>query len=204
LLSIINKGIAVGESLRIKERVAYHEAGHAVISLLVSPDRGISEVVLEEGQGSDGHVGYQTSSIWHQRPQSKEMVLEDIQVSLAGRIAEQKFVGYIEGIDEGAFSDFRGATDNVWKAITVWGMDDEFGPLTLETCSEISGLKSGFLFDLAQQRLQIIMKENYQITENLVKDNWEHIEVLAKKLLTMNSMSMDEVLLTVPALLKSK
>ena len=48
------------------------------------------------------------------------------------------------------------------------------------------------------------MKENYQITENLVKDNWEHIEVLAKKLLTMNSMSMDEVLLTLPALLKSK
>jgi len=76
-------------------------------------------------------------------------------------------------------------------------MDDEFDSLTLETCSEISGLKTGFLFDLAQQRLQTIMKENYQIAENLVNDNWDHVQVLAKKLLIMKKMTMNEVLLTV-------
>ena len=79
-------------------------------------------------------------------------------------------------------------------------MDDEFVSLTLETCSEISGLKTGFLFDLAKQRLRTIMKENYQIAENLVNDNWKHVQVLAKRLLLMMKMTMDEVLLTVPAL----
>jgi hypothetical protein len=44
------------------------------------------------------------------------------------------------------------------------------------------------------------MKENYQIAENLVNDNWEHVQVLAKRLLLMMKMTMDEVLLTVPAL----
>jgi len=202
LLALVNRGILVGVSIRQKERVAYHEAGHAVVCLLIQPNRDISEVTIVSKGDEAGYVSYEKSSSWMNIPFSKESVLDELCVSLAGRVSEQRKAGYSEGTDDGATSDLRQATDMAWKAITEWGMDDEFGPVVLETCIDESGLKSGWLFDEAQRRLQIIMKEANARTENLVKTNWHHIETLAKSLLHKPRMTEDEVLAILPELIK--
>ena len=199
LLSLLNLGVRIGVDLALQERVAYHEAGHAVANLALMPERGISEVTIEkDDDGSDGHVAYDDSSPWVITPYSKENVLEILCVALAGRVAEQRQAGQASGTDAGATSDLRQATDKAWAAITVWGMDDDFGPVVLETMIEESGLRGGWLFDEAQRHLQRVMKEAHVRTEELVKLHWASIEKLARGLLVKPRLSQDEVFAILP------
>ena len=199
LLSVINIGVGVGLNLAQRERVAYHEAGHAVINLVLIPERDIAEVSIEEASdGSDGHVAYDESSPWMITPYSKEKVTENLCVALAGRVAEQQKAGHASGTDAGATSDLRQATDMAWKAITVWGMDDNVGPVVLETMIEESGLRGGWLFDEAQRNLQRLMKESEVRTNELVHLHWTSIEKLAQRLLVKPRLSQEEVFLILP------
>ena len=198
LLSVLNLGVRIGVDLALHERVAYHEAGHAVINLALMPERGIAEVTIEKEDDSDGHVAYDQSSPWMITPMSKEDVLDKLCVALAGRVAEQKQAGHGSGTDAGATSDLRQATDIAWAAITVWGMDEEFGPVVLETMIEESGLRGGWLFNEAQRHLQRVMKEAHVRTEELVRLHWAHIEKLAMSLLVKPRLSQDEVFSILP------
>jgi hypothetical protein len=198
LLSVLNLGVRIGVDLALHERVAYHEAGHAVINLALMPERGIAEVTIEKEDDSDGHVAYDQSSPWMITPTSKEDVLDTLCVALAGRVAEQRQAGHASGTDSGATSDLRQATNKAWAAITVWGMDEEFGPVVLETMIEESGLRGGWLFNEAQRHLQRVMKEAHVRTEELVRLHWAHIEKLAKSLLVKPRLSQDEVFSILP------
>ena len=77
-------------------------------------------------------------------------------------------------------------------------MDEEFGPVVLETMIEESGLRGGWLFNEAQRHLQRVMKEAHVRTEELVRLHWAHIEKLAMSLLVKPRLSQDEVFSILP------
>jgi hypothetical protein len=193
LMTLLNVGISAGLSLRLKQRVAYHEAGHAFISWALRPELGIVEVTLIRKGNADGATIYDEASPWMKWPDSREMVMDRLCVALAGRVSEQAKFGH-DAADAGATADLEDATHMAWKAITVWGLDETFGPICLDVLSKKSGIHSGFLFDEAQHRLQTLLQEANAKTEGLVRANTGKIEAIATALLKKDRLTGDEVL----------
>ncbi len=110
-------------SEREKKITAYHEAGHAIL-FHVLPDVGPVHTVsiIPTGLGAAGYT--------MPLPEKDEMfltkgkMLQDIMVSLGGRIAEEII---FKDITTGASSDIKKATKEARRMVTRYGMSDQIG-----------------------------------------------------------------------------
>lgn len=193
----LNVGLNSAAQLRMRERIAYHETGHAIVSLILRPGVQIEEVSLVPKGDADGYVSYQESSPYFKLPTSREDFLASICVSLAGRGAEQKKFGH-DAMDAGASSDLQNATQLTWRAIAEWGLDHEFGPVALNALEKAGGGSSGWLFDRAHQRLQTILKEAVEKTDKILFDRWTDVEYIARDLLIRQRLSEEDLLRLIP------
>lgn len=126
--AFIKMGIGTEKHSRVvsdKERriTAYHEAGHAILFHLL-PDVGpvYTVSIVPTGQGAAGYT--------MPLPEKDEMfltkgkMLQDIMVSLGGRIAEEIIFG---DITTGASSDIKRATKVARRMVTTYGMSENIG-----------------------------------------------------------------------------
>ncbi|WP_445637103.1 ATP-dependent zinc metalloprotease FtsH [Nostoc sp. DSM 114161] len=111
-----------------KKTVAYHEVGHAIIGALM-PGAGRVEKISVVPRGV-GALGYTI-----QMPEEDRfLMLEDeirgrIATLLGGRSAEEIVFGKVS---TGAADDIQKATELAERAITLYGMSDELGPVAFE------------------------------------------------------------------------
>lgn len=176
-------------------QVAYHEAGHAVVSLAIRPEYRITTLSIISKDGSAGRVGFQINPGYQQwTGLSREYVMEDLAVGMAGRIAEVQRFGALRA-DPGAHGDFAQATKLAWAAITAMGLDDEFGPIILAELNvkKDENLSQGPLYEQAQLRLQYWLKTAYADTQRLVEANWPAISALAEDLFSKREMSESDI-----------
>ena len=194
LIALLNAGIEKVSQTRATECVAYHEAGHAIVSLALRPKVQIEKVTIVPNEQYDGCVFFDDSNpiFKHVFPSTREDFLEDLCVSLAGQAAQLKKYGF-NAADIGAQSDFAGATEYAWQYITEFGLDDSFGPVQLGVLSRKYSIKSGWLFDEAQRRLQSLLKEAQQKTEILLAEHWDNVERVVEGLLERKTLDEDEV-----------
>ncbi len=126
--AFVKVGIGTEKKSRIisdkeKSITAYHEAGHAIL-FHVLPDVGpvYSVSIIPTGRGAAGYT--------MPLPEQDEMfmtkgrMLQDIMVSLGGRIAEEII---FKDITTGASSDIKKATKVARKMVTRFGMSDDIG-----------------------------------------------------------------------------
>ncbi len=126
--AFVKVGIGAEKKSRIisdkeKKITAYHEAGHAIL-FHVLPDVGPVYIVsiIPTGVGAAGYT--------MPLPEKDEMfatksrMLQDIMVSLGGRIAEEIIFG---DITTGASSDIKKATKTARRMVTRYGMSDNIG-----------------------------------------------------------------------------
>ena len=126
--AFIKVGIGAEKKSRIisdkeKKITAYHEAGHAIL-FHVLPDVGpvYTVSIIPTGVGAAGYT--------MPLPEKDEMfatksrMLQDIMVSLGGRIAEEIIFG---DITTGASSDIKKATKTARRMVTRYGMSDNSG-----------------------------------------------------------------------------
>lgn len=126
--AFIKVGIGAEKKSRIisdkeKKITAYHEAGHAIL-FHVLPDVGpvYTVSIIPTGVGAAGYT--------MPLPEKDEMfatksrMLQDIMVSLGGRIAEEIIFG---DITTGASSDIKKATKTARRMVTRYGMSDNIG-----------------------------------------------------------------------------
>ena len=126
--AFIKVGIGAEKKSRIisdkeKKITAYHEAGHAIL-FHVLPDVGpvYTVSIIPTGVGAAGYT--------MPLPEKDEMfatksrMLQDIMVSLGGRIAEEIIFG---DITTGASSDIKKATKTAHRMVTRYGMSDNIG-----------------------------------------------------------------------------
>ncbi len=106
-----------------KKITAYHEAGHAIL-FHVLPDVGpvYTVSVIPTGMGAAGYTMPlpEKDEMFH----TKGKMLQEIMVSLGGRIAEEIIFG---DITTGASSDIQKATSEARKMVTVYGMSKAIG-----------------------------------------------------------------------------
>ncbi len=126
--SFVKVGIGVEKRSRVisdkeKKITAYHEAGHAIL-FHVLPDVGPvhSVSIIPTGQGAAGYT--------MPLPEKDEMfltkgkMLQDIMVSLGGRIAEELV---FDDITTGASSDIKKATKVARRMVTKYGFSKNIG-----------------------------------------------------------------------------
>ena len=189
LIEAINLGMQAGAKLLSKRRIAYHEAGHAVVSSVLRPQMPITEASIIDKEDAEGYVSVNVGSFRG----SREDYLEMICVALAGRAAQHVKFG-LDQIDWGASSDLERATKMAWEAIAVYGLDPEFGPVDLSVFAKEDGQSSGWLFDRAQQRLQEVLKEASERAEKILRTNWAQVEAAARELIRKKKLTNDELM----------
>lgn len=131
--SFIKVGIGTEKKSRVisekeKKITAYHEAGHAIL-FHVLPDVGpvYTVSIIPTGLGAAGYT--------MPLPEKDEMfmtkgkMLQDIMVSLGGRIAEEII---FDDITTGASSDIKKATKVARKMVTRYGMSDNIGVINYD------------------------------------------------------------------------
>jgi cell division protease FtsH len=103
------------------EHIAYHEAGHVLLSQMLNPEVGIRNVSITGRGKAAGFVEFDAEA-HHNRRMTRKEVKEDLIILMGGRIAQMIKFGE-EGIDAGVADDLAKARKLARRAIEEWGME---------------------------------------------------------------------------------
>ncbi|MDD5866080.1 MAG: ATP-dependent zinc metalloprotease FtsH [Lachnospiraceae bacterium] len=200
--SFVKVGLGTEKKSRIisekeKKITAYHESGHAILFHLL-PDVGpvYSVSIIPTGMGAAGYT--------MPLPEKDEMfltrskMLEDIEVSLGGRIAEQLIFG---DITTGASNDIKQATRTARDMVMKYGMSDHIGTICYEEEDEEVFLGK----DLAHTKpyseeiateidkeVKSIMDQCYAKATELIQSHMDVLHASAKLLMEKEKINRQE------------
>lgn len=159
--------------------VAYHEAGHAVASVLLG-DKVTRASIRNTTSGVGGAVfGSDLDSQFI----TKSHIENRIKIAYAGRAAEEIF---FKDITTGASSDIMQATDYLAKYVTTIGFDENHGLVNWQAIdSQVS--------DDKKVRIEELSKKFYKETVELIEAHKDMVDRLASELLMKELMTGDEV-----------
>ena len=109
-----------------KRLTAYHEAGHAIVSRFLQTQKDIKEVSIIPRGIAGGYTMYKTNEDKYYI--SKTEMLEKLIALLGGRASEKLI---LNDISTGASNDLEVATDIAKNMVTIYGMSDNIGPLSI-------------------------------------------------------------------------
>ena len=112
-----------------KARVAYHEAGHAIIGVLMQEYDEVRKVSILP-RGDAGGVTYFQPSTDDIGMYTKDYLLSQIKVALGGHAAEEVVYGR-EHVTTGASSDFQQTFNIAREMVTTYGMSETIGKMNI-------------------------------------------------------------------------
>ena len=180
-----------------RKNTAYHESGHAVVARLLPKTDPVHKVtIIPRGRAL---------GVTMQLPQEdrysmdKEHILQNISVLFGGRIAEEIFMNQMT---TGASNDFQRATEMARRMVTEWGMTNELGPMVYsENEGEVflgrSVTNQKNVSEATMQKvdseIRKIIDEQYKIARNLIEENKDKMEAMAKALLEWETIDSDQI-----------
>lgn len=163
------------------ERVARHEAGHALICWLNGETPSYLTVVARGSRG-----GYMQRAE-HEGPvvYTKDELLVHIATALGGRAAEMVYYGDRDGVSTGAGADLEVATNIARRIVCTYGMDDEFGLAVMPNDAEMS----------AEVRTAVnrILEGQLHKAIRLITENKDKLEPLVKALMAKDHLNGSEI-----------
>ena len=179
-----------------REITAYHEAGHAVLAKKLKNCQDVQEVsIIPRGMAG----GYTMS-----RPENDDQfvgygkIVDDIAMSMGGRIAEELIFGEIT---TGALSDISHASKLAHNMVYEWGMSKKIGFLSLDADNQIfvgrdyqtRNNYSEKLAAEADEEVKAIIAENYKRAKEVLSKNIDLLKEMAKLLLEKETIYKEEV-----------
>ncbi len=178
-----------------KEIVAYHEAGHALISSVL-PDADPVHKVTIVSRGSAG--GYTLHLPLEERKlQSKKEFLDDIAMSLGGYVAEEMVFG---DVTTGPSNDLQVLSNLARAMVTRWGMSEVIGPRALENDGgkPIFGMGveskeySEKMSAVIDGEVEKIIKDAFARAKEVLTTHRHVLDAIAKKLIEVETLEQDE------------
>src|SRR3989449_1070233 len=108
--------------------IAYHEAGHALVSLSVPGSDPLHKVTIIPRGRALGITAYLPEEELHKY--TKQSILSRLAMAYGGRVAEELVFGP-EKVTTGAAQDIQHATDVARRMVTQYGMSDTIGPIAI-------------------------------------------------------------------------
>ena len=169
---------------------SYHEAGHALVSLLKLPEDNVSKItIIPTTKGAGGY----TITIPKDRSYQRADYLKNkIMVLLGGRASEELHFGK-EKISTGAQGDITQTTEMAMAMITEYGMGETLGLLKL---SSLGALGSSYGNPVVEECRELV-NSLYTETLEILINNKATLDKLATELLEKETLEEDEILLLV-------
>jgi len=177
-----------------KMLVAYHEIGHALVTAKQNDSAVVQKITIVPR--TSGALGYtlQVDEDNHYL-MSKEEIENKIATYPAGRCSEEIATG---SITTGATNDIECATKLARAMVTRFGMSEDFGMVAMETVTnEYLGGDSSLVCSLETQSLidkkvVEIVKTQYEKAKQILLDNKNKLDELAKHLYENETITGDE------------
>ncbi|MBU3073269.1 ATP-dependent metallopeptidase FtsH/Yme1/Tma family protein [Clostridium estertheticum] len=161
---------------------AFHEAGHALISLKMLPKDKVSKVTIIPT--TKGAGGYTLSIPEDKLYQNKDYMKKKIMVLLGGRAAEEIIFGR-DHVTTGAYSDLQRSTQLITNMITEYGMGESLGLLTMAKLKESGFTNQEEVFSECKDLISQLYEEVINILTN-EKESLKSITNLLIKKETIN------------------
>ena len=164
-----------------KNITAYHEAGHAIVSYFLPTQSAVKEISIIPRGVAGGYTLNKSDEDKYYL--SKTEMLEKLIVLFGGRAAEKIIIG---DISTGASNDIEVATNLAKEMISVYGMSDKIGPISLKgengelefqmfgkDIEDDIGYEVKKMLDDAYYKAQVILRENidklHEVAQALIK-----------------------------------
>ena len=177
------------------ESTAYHEAGHTIMYWLSGWWAPEVSIVARRNRG--GGMYHDMQEAKRENKTREEMLAVEIRTSLGGRAAEIVKYGPEKGLSTGPWGDFEKASDEARKMVCIFGMDEDFGPLSVGDIFAYKEAKTGPTYERINETARKILKSEMANTIELLKANRQHLDAVAKALLEKNTLyrkDLEEIL----------
>jgi cell division protease FtsH len=186
-----------------KKFTAWHEAGHALVSVMLNHTHPLHKVtIIPRGQSLGSTMQLPENDVWSRR--RKEM-LDMIAVTMAGRIAEEMVSG---DISTGAAMDIQQATNLARAMVCQFGMSDKLGMVQYGSDDEFvflgremqrTKVYSENTAREIDEEIKRFCDEGYNTAREIVFNNREKLELIASSLLeheTLDGSQVEEIVKT--------
>ena len=178
-----------------RERTAYHEAGHALLALLVPGGDPVHRVSIVP-RGMALGATYQLP-VDDRTSYSEVYLRARITTTLGGRAAEKLVYGMIT---TGAENDLQQVTEIARQMVLRWGMSDKLGPISFVTPQD-EGLPPAFQHqpysdatsEVIDAEVRRIVDESHREAERLLATHRDQLNALAAALLHAESLNEKEI-----------
>ncbi|MDJ0979355.1 MAG: ATP-dependent zinc metalloprotease FtsH [Erythrobacter sp.] len=181
-----------------KKMTAYHEAGHALVSLNEPASDPIHKAtIIPRGRalGMVMRLPERDSYSYH-----RDKMHANLAVAMGGRVAEDIIFGH-DKVSSGASGDIQYATDLAKNMVTKWGMSEKLGPLQYEQQQEgylgmgqsartMAGAETNKLIDSEIKRL---VEEGLKRATDILTEQEDKLHLLAQALLEYETLTGDEI-----------
>ena len=179
-----------------KEKTAYHEAGHAVVGLVLPECDPVYKATIIPRGGALGMVvslPEMDRLNWH-----KDECEQKLAMTMAGKAAE--IIKYGEGhVSNGPAGDIQQASQLARAMVMRWGMSDKVGNIDYAEAHEgYSGNTAGFSVsahtkELIEEEVKTFIQEGYDRAFQILTEHKEEWERLAQGLLEYETLTGDEI-----------
>ena len=181
-----------------KKMTAYHEAGHALVSLNEPASDPIHKAtIIPRGRalGMVMRLPERDSYSYH-----RDKMHANLAVAMGGRVAEEIIFGH-DKVSSGASGDIQYATDLAKNMVTKWGMSDKLGPLQYEQSQEgylgmgqtartMSGAETNKLID---EEIKRLVEEGLKRATEILTDQEDKLHLLAQAMLEYETLTGEEI-----------
>jgi cell division protease FtsH len=182
-----------------KKITAYHEGGHALVSLYVAESDPIHKAtIIPRGRALGMVMQLPESDRCHY---SKAYLEARLAIAMGGRVAEEIIFGK-EKITTGASNDIKVATNMAKNMITKWGFSEKIGPIMVGEDREDAmmgfGMEkshniSGKLAETVDKEVDRLLRDSYKIAKDIIIKHKKKLEILAKALIEYETITGDEI-----------
>jgi len=186
-----------------KRATAWHEAGHALVNVILKHTHPLHKVtIIPRGRALGGTMSLPKEDVLNMR---KKQAIDTIIMTMAGRIAEQCV---IDDISSGAAMDIQQATQLAKAMVMHWGMSEKLGNVLYGESQEYVFLGRDMMRtkDYSEQtaeeidaEVKRIIDEAYQTAKSIIDGNRDKLELIANSLLeyeTLDGAQVEEIVRT--------
>ena len=181
-----------------KKMTAYHEAGHALVSINEPASDPIHKAtIIPRGRalGMVMRLPERDSYSYH-----RDKMHANLSVSMGGRVAEELIFGY-DKVSSGASGDIQYATGLARSMVTKWGMSDKLGPLQYEETQEgylgYGGSQRMLMSDdtskLIDAEVRALVDNAHARATEILRVQEDKLHTIAKALLEYETLTGEEI-----------
>ena len=180
-----------------KRMGAYHEAGHAVVSLYLKHADPLHKVtIIPRGRTGGGTWFLPTDDRYYL---SREYILDEVTMSLGGRVAEEIIFSLVS---TGAYGDIKHASQRVRSMVMNWGMSEKMGPISYGDHEEqvFLGKEIAVRRDFSEQtareiddEVRRIIKDCYERARVILTEHMDDLHKVAKALLERETLDGEDI-----------